>query len=479
MIDVVVGTALVLVVFSGLFGILRASLQVAGLAKLKATATEVAGSQMEYIRSLDYDDIGTLGGIPAGLIPQNAMTTNGGLVYDVRTYIAYIDDPADGLGALDATGITTDYKVSKVVVTYEVGGVEHDITLVSNSAPLGIESTTGGGTLQINVADAVGGPVSGATVRIENASTSPAVDLSTFSDAGGTVYLPGAPTSTEYQVTVLKTGYSSDQTYERDTTNVNPTPGYLTVIAGSTTSGTFFIDLLGTLVLRTFSPIAPAVFTDTFPDASGLQTLTNTAVALSALSLSGAPGSYPALGSAESDAVTPSYLAEWISASSTVSLPALTGVTVSVASGNSTLLPDGVLPGNSVGFSGTIDLSGISTTTYPSLSLVATLTSTDANVAPSILDWQLGYDAGPTPLPNIDFSLTGAKTIGTDGGGIPIYKTLIASTTGAVAQYSADLEWDSYSLSVPGYDTVFADPVAPYELLPNSTVNATLILTPN
>ncbi len=478
LVDVVVGTALIVLVFIVLFGILRAAVQVAGLSKLKATATEIAESQMEYVRSLEYDDIGTLLGIPAGPIPQNATTTNGGLEYDVRTYIAYIDDSADGLGVLDSTGITTDYKVIKVVVFYDVGGVERNVTLISNSVPKGIESTTGGGTLQINVANAVGAPVSGATVRIENSSVSPSIDLSTFSDAGGTVFLPGAPTSTEYRITVSKTGYSSDETHERDATNVNPTPGYFTVIEGSTTSGTFSIDVLATFILRTFSPIASAVFTDSFPDASLLQSITNTAVSSGTLSLTGAPGTYPASGNATSNAVTPALLASWTSASSTASLPALTSAVVSVANGSGTLLPEAVLPGNSTGFFGVVDLSGISTTTYPSLSLVATLSSSDANVTPQLLDWELGYEAGPTPLPNISFSLTGAKTIGTDSGGTPIYKTYVASTTGATARYSGELEWDSYNLSVPGYDIVLADPIAPYEMLPNTTIEAILMLTP-
>lgn len=479
LVDAIVGTALILTVFVGLFGILRAAVQVAGLAKLKATATEIAESHIEYIRSLQYDDIGTIAGIPAGPLPQNATTTNGGLEFSVRTYIAYVDDPSDGLDVLDATGITTDYKVIKVSVFYEVQGIQREVTLVSNSAPKGIESTTGGGTLKINVANAVGAPVPGATVRIQNTAVTPTIDLSTFSDSSGSVFLPGAPTSTEYQITVSKTGYSSAQTYTRDAANVNPTPGYLTVIAGSTTSGTFSIDVLAELVLRTFSPIAPALFFDLFTDASGLQSMTNTQVLLDTLTLTGVPGTYAASGNAESDAIAPVYLATWTSASSTMVLPASTLALVSVANGNGTLLSDAVLPGNSAGFSGTIDLSGISTTTYPSLSLVATLSSSDPNVAPSVLDWELGYTAGPTPLPNITFSLTGAKTMGTDSGGAPLYKTLVASTTGATASFQKELEWDSYQLSVPGYDTVFADPLGPYELLPNTTVDAAVILTPN
>jgi hypothetical protein len=479
LVDVIVGTALVLIVFMGIFGLIRASLQLSGLAKLKAAATEIAESQMEYIRSLEYDEVGTMGGIPAGSISQHASTTNAGLVFDVRTYIIYVDDPADGEGAADATGITTDYKLAKVVVSYEAGSIARDVTLISNIAPEGVETTTGGGTLRISVVDATGDPVSGATVHIENPSTSPTVDFSTFSDVSGIVLLPGAPTSTDYRIEVEKTGYSSAATYARDGTNANPTPGYLTVVGGSTTSGTFAIDLLASLILRTFSPIQAFVSTDLMNSSSGFASFTNAHVTGSTLTLTGAPGTYPSSGSARATATTPNYLASWVNASSTTSLPAGTAARMSVADGTGTLLSDAVLLGNSAGFTGTIDLSSVSTSTYPSLALVATLTSSDPNVAPQILDWSLGYTAGPIPLPNVPFGLTGAKTIGSTSGGAAIYKTQIASTTGSLATYTSDLEWDLYMLSLTGYDIVLESIESPYELLPGTDVDVSLILTPH
>ncbi len=68
LIDVLVGSALVLIVFLGLFAIIRASLAVTTLARLKSTGTTIAETQLEYIRSLPYASVGTVGGIPAGII---------------------------------------------------------------------------------------------------------------------------------------------------------------------------------------------------------------------------------------------------------------------------------------------------------------------------------------------------------------------------------------------------------------------------
>jgi type II secretory pathway pseudopilin PulG len=138
LIDVVVGTALILIIFTALFGLLRASVLVSGMVKSEATATAVANNQMEYIRSLPYNSVGTVGGIPSGAIPQNATTTEDGVSYGVRTFVDYYDDPADGLGAADTNGITEDYKRIKVSVTYVVNGKSKVVTFVSNYAPPGL-----------------------------------------------------------------------------------------------------------------------------------------------------------------------------------------------------------------------------------------------------------------------------------------------------------------------------------------------------
>jgi hypothetical protein len=480
LIDVVVGTALLLIVFLALFGLLQASVLVSSFVKSEATATAIANSQMEYIRSLPYNSVGTVGGIPAGVIPQNATTTEDSESYGVRTFIDYYDDPADGLGANDTNGITTDYKRIKVVVSYMAGSHFRQITLLSNYAPPGIETTLGGGTLQILVVNATGAPVPGATVTITNASTSPTVNLTTFSDANGSVYLPGAATSTQYAVTVTKNGYSTAQTYARNSNNQNPTPGYLTVVQNTTTSATFAIDQLSTLTLSTFSPITGGAFSDSFANASELVTLTNTAASGGALTLSGGAGNYALSGSAISTTTAPAYLYSWTTASSTMSTPPGTTALVHVLDGSGNLIPDSVLAGNAAGFTSfPINLSGVSTTTYPALALSASLQTTSSSTSPSLSGWIINYQYGPVPLPNVSFTLTGSKTIGTTGAGAPIYKTTVSSTTGSAGVNPLTLEWDSYALSIPSYDVEDACGAPPYALAPGTSVPESLILVPD
>lgn len=476
MIDVVVGSALVLVIFLALIGVLRTSLLLASVAKAKAGATAVANTQMEYIRSLPYDSVGTVGGIPAGLIAQYATTTQNNIPYATRTFIEYVDDAADGSGVADSNGITTDYKRIKVSVTYTVRSKQREVALVSNYAPPSIETTTNGGTLKILVVNATGGPVAGATVQIVNASTSPTVNLTTFSDATGTVLLGGAATSTQYQVYISKAGYSSAQTYLRDTTNQNPTPGYLTVVKNVTTTSTFAIDQLGTLAVGAFYPIAATSTVDTLTDSSKLATQSSTMVSGGSLTLLNS-GEYAPSGTARTVSVAPSRLAAWVSASTTISTPSGTTLAVQVADGTGALLPDAVLAGNSVGFSGTsINLSGISTTTYPSLSLIANLTTNASTTTSSLADWSINALAGPIPVSGVALTLTGTKTVGSTGAGAPIYKTIVSTTTNATGFGSLSLEWDSYSLSLAGYDVIDACYAPSFALSPGGASNNVMYL---
>lgn len=468
LIDVIVGTALVLIIFLALFGVLRASLLLTTLIKDEATANAIANNQVEYIRSLPYASVGTVGGIPSGNIAQNATTTEDGINYGVRTFIDNYNDPSDTSGNID-------YKRIKVTVSYQLDNRTWQETLNSNYAPLGLNGASTGGAIEIAVVNALGSPVAGASVTITNASTSPTVNLTTYSNASGLVILPGAATSTQYFVSVTKSGYSTAQTYARTLTNQNPTPGYLTIVQGQTTSSTFAIDVLGLLTLNTFSPIATSTWSDTFANSSELVSLTNTTASGGSLTLTGGAGS----GSAVSTTTVPAYLASWGAVNGTINAPTGTTAVVHVVNGSGSLIPDTVLPGNAAGFTSfPINLYSVSTTTYPALALSAALTTSSTTTVPSLNGWSISYQAGPIPLPNVSFTLTGAKTIGTTGAGAPIYKTTVSGTTGSGASIGESLEWDSYSLYIPSYDIVNACGVPPYALSPGASISESLILGP-
>jgi len=472
LVDVIVGVALTLVLFLALFGVLRASLVLSALAKAKAAGVEAANTQMEYLHGLAYVSVGTVGGIPAGIVPQTATSTVDGVSYTTRTYIEYHDDPADGLGASDANGVTTDYKTGKVTVSYVLYGLTKSIALVSNFVPPSIESSTGGGTLSIHVVDASGANVNDANVQIINASTTPSINFATFSNTDGFVIIGGVATSSQFQIYVSRSGYSSAQTYPRVSPNVNPTPGYLTVIKDVTTSSTFAIDLLSSLIFSTYSAATTTTFRDVFNSAVNLSSQTDTQVSGGALTLATDAFS----GTALSLPISPGNLNGWGLLQATLSTPEGTTALIHITDTFGSLLPDTALAGNSAGFSSfPVSLTGISTVTYPELVLEADLATIATSSAPSILDWSLSHTEGLTPLPNIAFTLTGAKTIGTTAGGASIYKTIVTDNTGESGSKTKTLEWDAYmpSLSTPIIDIC---PEQPFALPPATTLPVSAIL---
>ncbi len=473
LIDVLVGSALVLIIFLALMGLLRASIAISSLAKARAGASSLSESQMEYLRGISYDSLGTIGGIPSGLVPPTQIKKLNNIAYTMHTYIQYVDSPADGLGVNDTNGITADYKVAKISVDYQAGGSSHSAVLVSNFSPPSIETTNGGGTLTIHVVNATGAPVPGATVHITDPALTPAIDMSAFSNTLGIVSLPGAPVSSDYQIKVTKSGYSSAQTYVRDTTNQNPTPGYLTVVKEQITAGTFAIDTLASFTLHTYNPISSDSLFDTFTDQSLLSATSSVSVSSGEITLAGTALS----GSARSITVTPTMLHAWTSVQASTAASSGSSVLMHVYTAGNTLLPDSVLPGNSTGFSTfPIDLTNVSTSTYPTLAVGATLSRTGTSIVPKVFNWSLAYDTGPTPLPNVPFTLTGEKTIGSTGAGASIYKTILSTTTNASGQRALPLEWDSYSIGVTGYNIEGACPLPPYPLAPGSVNTASLTL---
>gem|GEM_PF-7030341 len=183
-------------------------------------------------------------------------------------------------------------------------------------------------------------------------------------------------------------------------------------------------------------------------------------------------------GSAHSISITPSYLDGWGVLQASLSTPSGTTAVIHVDDTTGTPLPNAILPGNAVGFSSfPVFLTGVSSTTYPALTLEADLTSNATSSASSVLDWSLSYTQGPIPLPNIAFTLTGAKTIGTTAGGASIYKTIVNDTTGATGSKSESLEWDAYTPTISS--AIETCPAAPFALLPGTTlVESNIVGTP-
>jgi type II secretory pathway pseudopilin PulG len=225
--------------------------------KNRLGATALASQQMETIRGLPFDSIGTTTGIPSGVIVQSQSVSVNAATYTLHTLVQFVDDAIDGTLALGTDAAPNDYKKVTVTVSWGGGGASEQINAISLFSLDGVESVAAGtGILSVNVLNDAGVGVSGATVHVVNSSVVPAVDMTFATDANGNGTFPGAKASVQgYEISVSKTGYYGNQTYPPyPTSTFNPTSIHTSVVAGSLTAATLVSDQKSTIAIRTKDP---------------------------------------------------------------------------------------------------------------------------------------------------------------------------------------------------------------------------------
>ncbi|HEC30505.1 MAG TPA: carboxypeptidase regulatory-like domain-containing protein [Candidatus Yonathbacteria bacterium] len=487
MVDVIVASALLSIVFLGIAGSFKTILELTFYNKTKLGAMTLVNEKMEFIRNMSYNNIGTIGGIPSGNILQTETVSLNGTEYTRRVLAQYVDAVEDGSGSADTNGIMADYKRVKVEVSWTTKNKTRKVSLVSNFVPKGIETVSGGGTIIINVLNSASLPLANADVHIENSTILPAVSIDTFSNTNGQVMFPGSLVGSGYKIIATKTGYSTAKTYDADSANPNPSPGHLSVIEGETTVSTFQIDTLSSKRINTFEQIKPAQWKDDFNDISKISNFSSTTVSAGKLTLLDTGSGYESDGFVYSATTSPAYLDTWTEISWVENKPLNTDIIYKVYYAGGSLpiiISDTALPGNSSGFTTSpIDISGLSTTTYTSLQVAGFLTSSDSMVTPSISSWKIKYTEGPIPLPNLAFNMTGSKTMGSDSSGSPIYKySQNLQTDGSGTLSINSLEWDTYNIKIDndllGLDIGESCQPQPLSISPGTTATTNLYFVP-
>lgn len=483
-IDTIVGVALFLIVFVSLAGVFRVSIGVVAHSKARVGAVAVAQERIELIRSLSYDDIGTIGGtVPGGLAQEEDIALNG-VSYHRRTFINYVDSDRDGLEDNDENGIPTDYKVVKVEVTWDIDGGEKSIAAITHAMPPGIETQSGGGTLKLQVFDALLAPMQGALIHIENTTLSPPVSTDVYTNEDGRVFFPGSPSGNGYDITVRKEGYSVDGTHGVSAALPTPVPGHLSVLEGETTEASFQIDTVASLEIATWFPIREDSHTDDMTTTDDMQYVEHISLSEGTIILAHTGEGYVLSGAVVSEDIDPEYIAGWKEFSWIDETPIGTDILYRVYDAHTDiLLPEESMPGNIGGFSESpLDLSGISSETHSALFVRADFTTISTSTTPLLDEWVILYDEGPLPVGNIPFTLSGEKSIGFDGEGAPVfaYEEELATHAFGVIEVG-DLAWDTYHIRVDGvaggYDVQAFCPPKPHVIDPGEEARVDAYLT--
>jgi len=253
LIDVLIGSFLVSIIFVGIFGVFQLGFRVVAQGENRIVATNIANEKMEIIRTIPYASVGVIGAeLPyvAGELAGEETINRNGRDYIVETKVKYIIDSADGLGAPEDV-CPYDYKRVQVKVAWS-GFWGGDVVFLTDIAPgnLAEECSETGSVLGLTVFDAYGVLIDTPLMKIIDPTSGEIIDSATPS--GGRYYFPLSPGY--YKAVVSKDGYSSARTYGDDEIIIpeNPHPR---LEEGEVVEIGFSIDRLSAFSVNTVSRI--------------------------------------------------------------------------------------------------------------------------------------------------------------------------------------------------------------------------------
>lgn len=260
LLETLLGLAILTVVTSAIYFSYANVLEIIQAAQYNSAALSIIETEVETVRNMRYEDVGTIGGIPSGILTASRSVEFGGAQYHVNTFVRTIDDPADGtLAGIPEDVAPADYKLVQFEVICDTCTQYRVISMASYVAPKNLESSSQNGALFVQVFDAAGIPISGATVHITNTLVSPAVNITDTTDTGGLLQLYDVATSSAgYHIVVSKSGYSSDQTYSTSQVT-NPLNPDTTVAHQQLSVASFAIDRIGNLSFVAHDNVCAAI----------------------------------------------------------------------------------------------------------------------------------------------------------------------------------------------------------------------------
>ncbi len=229
---------------------------VARASQARVDAIALANEQFEIARNLPFSKVGTISGVPSGVLKQVQTLVRAGRTFIATTTVRNIDQSFDGTAGGAPNDLSPeDNKLIEIDITCTTCVNFRPLTLTTWVGPKDLEGSSTNGSLFVQVIDSNGLAVPGASVNIIATTTSPTISISDVTATSGLLQLVGTPPATEgYKVVVSKGGYSVDQTFGRTATTANPVKPNATIAAQIVTQLTFSIDRTATINFSSVSP---------------------------------------------------------------------------------------------------------------------------------------------------------------------------------------------------------------------------------
>jgi prepilin-type N-terminal cleavage/methylation domain-containing protein len=269
LIETVISVAIFSMIFIAVYSAYSKIFELIAVSRLRAIAMGLVEEKIEIARNLPYADVGTLTGIPRGKIATSSIEIRSSIPFTVTTVVRNIDDSFDGtIAGIPKDTSPADYKLVDMTVECATCKNFSPLSVSTFIAPKNLEiSSSTNGALFVVAIDGNGQPISGASIHVENQSTTPPISIDDVTGASGMLQLVDIPPGIQkYQIRATKNNYTTDQTYTPGLpANPNPTKPHATVVAEQVTQLTFAIDQVSTMnfssVTQTCTPVPNIDFT--------------------------------------------------------------------------------------------------------------------------------------------------------------------------------------------------------------------------
>jgi prepilin-type N-terminal cleavage/methylation domain-containing protein len=253
--EVIVAIAVFGLFALGIYGGIHLVFKIVYSSRMRILETAILAEQLEVVRNLPYESVGIISGVPSGLLYGATSTVRNGVIFDIAVTVRNIDDPFDGtITGTPHDSSPADYKLVEMSIICRQCQQQVPIILNTVVAPKQLEGATNNGALFIQVFDAEGIPVQGASVDVTNTARTPLVVIHDTTDNDGYVRIIDTPTGTQsYNIRVAKSGYSTDYTVSSTVANPNPLRQPSTVVSQEITDISFIIDRLSTMNLNSIN----------------------------------------------------------------------------------------------------------------------------------------------------------------------------------------------------------------------------------
>jgi hypothetical protein len=263
LIDLLVSLGIIAVLFGGIYLVYFSIVTAIANIGVHTAATTAISNELEMIRNLPYSNVGTVGGIPSGVIPQVQSVSIGQFSFSLQTTVLNIEDPFD---QSPSSTPVADYKLVDIVASCALCTHFSPVEITTTVASRNLTAGTPYGSIFVTIINSNGVGVPEATVQVVNASVTPSVDVTDVTNASGVLKLIGVSTSTQgYQIFASKNGFSSAQTYSPGGAgNPNPIQPNITVASETVSDVTLAIDALAVLNVSTTNDVCQPVASEPF-----------------------------------------------------------------------------------------------------------------------------------------------------------------------------------------------------------------------